>query len=191
MPTPRRRLGTEIRREEIIAAAERLLRKGGAAVRVEDVVAEAGAAKGTFYTAFDNWDDLLEEIRTRKAAELENIVAPLLPDGPDSDWVGALSATATAFVDFVLALEGLHEVLFHSLFTRARPMPAERRPAARIAALLKAGQAAGRYGALDAEPAAALIFAMMHEAADAIAAGADRGRCLAALDRMLRRIVAP
>ena len=57
----RRRLKPEARKLEIVEAAERLLQAGGGArVRVEDVVREAGVAKGTFFLYFPTLDDLLE-----------------------------------------------------------------------------------------------------------------------------------
>ena len=64
MGRPRRRLQPDERREELLKAAESLLRRGGT-VRVEDVVAEARAAKGTFYVYFATWDDLLMAVRAR------------------------------------------------------------------------------------------------------------------------------
>ena len=48
----RRRVEPEVRRQEIIEAAEKLLTVNGPDVRVEDIVHEAGAAKGTFYLFF-------------------------------------------------------------------------------------------------------------------------------------------
>jgi AcrR family transcriptional regulator len=51
----RRRLNLEVRRQQIIEAAERLLKQNGPDVRVEDVEREAAAAKGTFYLYFPTW----------------------------------------------------------------------------------------------------------------------------------------
>ena len=63
------------------------------------------------------------------------------------------------------------------------------RPPAQIAAILRRGQQAGVYAPCDPGPMGALIFAMMHETADRIAAGADRKRSLAAFKLALDRIV--
>ena len=152
-------------------------------------MAEAGSAKGTFFAYFPTFDDLLEALRAEQAAELEQAVSDALGSAAKPDWETALPRLAGAFVDSVIAMGGLHEVLFHSAFTQARPTPPERRPAARIAAILRAGLAAGAYADLDPDPTATLIFSAIHETADAIAAGADRDRSLAALDRLLRRAV--
>jgi AcrR family transcriptional regulator len=185
----RRRLKPDMRREEIVTAAERLLTRHGTAVRVEDVVAEAKAAKGTFYAYFASWDDLLVEIRTRKVAELELAAGPLLAFGPDTDWRKVLPALAVLLVDFISGSGGLHEALFHSAFTRNRPEPPEKRLAARFAKILRAGMEAGAYAKLDPEPTGALVAAVIHETADQILAGADRNRALKALNAMLHRLV--
>lgn len=185
----RRRLKPDARRLEILVAAEKLLKRHGTAVRVEDVVAEARAAKGTFYTYFATWDDLLEAIRARKIAELEAAAAPILAFGPATDWRKVLPALAVLLIDFITASGGLHEALFHSAFTRNRPEPPQKRLAARLAEIVKAGMAAGAYAKLDAEPTGVLISAVIHETADAILAGADRARSLAALDHLLHRLV--
>ena len=187
MAPRRRRLGPDKRRAELLVAAERLLRRDGPAVRVEDIVAEARAAKGTFYTCFATWDDMLDAVRAQKLAELEQLLAPALAAKPVR--ASLLADVAITSIDFIVALRGLHEVLFHSAFTQARPLPETTRPPARIAAILRHGQQAGVFAPCDPEPMGALIFAMMHETADRIAAGANRERSLAALKFALDRIV--
>jgi AcrR family transcriptional regulator len=188
MTQMRRRLKPDARRLEIIEAAEKLLKRHGTAVRVEDVVTEARAAKGTFYTYFATWDDLLDTIRSRKVAEVETAAAPILAFGPQTDWRMVLPSLAVILIDFIVASKGLHDALFHSAFTRNRPEPPHKRLAARLAQVLKAGMAAGAYSRLDAEPLGALVSAVIHETADQILAGADRERALATLDDALHRI---
>ena len=53
-----------------------------------------------------------------------------------------------------------------------------------------AAQEAGAAGPVDPEPTARLMFAATHEAADAIAEGADREALIAALRRLLRSSLA-
>ena len=74
----RRRLTPELRRQEILDAAVLLLREKGMATRVEDVTLAAGAAKGTFFTCFPSWDDLLEAVRAHHIAEFAvgNVFSP-------------------------------------------------------------------------------------------------------------------
>ena len=185
----RRRLTPSQRRQELLEAADPLLQAHGAAVRVEDITAAAGAAKGTFYTCFETWDDLLVAVRERRVGTLLDDIAPLLDPARAHDWPTLMPRLAEALVGFILDLGKLHAVLFHSAFTITHPLPRADRPAAHIGALLRAGQAAGAYALLDPEPTGALIFAMIHETADGIVAGADRDRAMRTLTTALNRLV--
>ncbi len=185
----RRRLTPSQRRAELVDVADPLLRARGAALRVEDITTAAGAAKGTFYNCFETWEDLLVAVRERRLAALEQRIAPLLHPATPQAWRTLLPRLADALIAFILDLDKLHEVLFHSTFHVSHPLPPAARPAARIGALLEAGRAAGVYAPVDPEPTGALVFAMIHETADAIAAGADHDRSLRALTTALNRLV--
>lgn len=184
----RRRLTPDARRGEILEAAEKLLVRRGLSVRVEDIVAEAGAAKGTFYACFESWDELLEAIRSRRAGTYHQLADAAVASAKAGEAAAALRDLGHGAVEFILGLGGLHEVLFHSPFALARPLPPDQRPSADIAAILRA---APLGGAVDPEPTAEMLFAAIHQAADAIAAGADRGRTLQALEVLLRRVIEP
>ncbi|HEX5380370.1 MAG TPA: helix-turn-helix domain-containing protein [Phenylobacterium sp.] len=185
----RRRLQPEARKLEIVEAAERLLQAQGARVRVEDVVREAGVAKGTFFLYFPTWDTLLETVRQRLVSEFD--AAHPLPtevDGP-VDWPALVERQAGAFIDFTLSRRGVGEAVFHSDFAERRPLADN--AILRLSAVIRAGQEAGAFGPVDPEPTARLMFAAIHEAADAVAGGADRAAILAALRSLLRRTLAP
>jgi AcrR family transcriptional regulator len=185
----RRRLQPEARKREIMEAAERLLQTHGARVRVEDVVREAGVAKGTFFLYFPTWDDLLETVRERLVAEFDTAhPLPTEVAGP-VDWPAVIDAQAGAYIDFASARQGVGEALFHSDFTDRRPLADN--GVARIAAVIRAGQEAGAFGPVDPDPTARLMFAAIDEAARAVAAGADRAAIVAALQSLLRRTLAP
>jgi AcrR family transcriptional regulator len=188
----RRRLEPEARRAEILDAAWRVLRRDGAGARVEDIVREAGAAKGTFYLYFPSWDDLLEAVRERIFAEFDaRYPMPTEVAGP-IDWLVVIDWLAGAFVDFTLELGGVHAAVFHSDFAQRRPPPALDNAATRVAAIIRAAQEAGQFDAdIDPEPTARLLFAALHEGADAIEAGDDRAAVLAAVRRLLRRTLQP
>lgn len=185
----RRRLQPEERKLEIVEAAERLLQVHGSRVRVEDVVREAGVAKGTFFLYFPSWDDLLDTIRQRLVSEFD--AAHPLPtevDGP-VDWPALVDGQAEAFIDFASARQGIGEALFHSDFTERRPLADN--AILRLSAVIRAGQEAEAFGPVDPEPTARLMFAAIDEAARAVAGGADRAAVLAALRTLLRRALAP
>jgi len=186
---PRRRLQPEARKLEIVEAAERLLNAHGSRVRVEDVVREAGVAKGTFFLYFPTWDDLLEAIRARLVSTFD--AANPLPtelEGP-IDWPGLVETQAAAFIDHTLSRRGLGEAVFHSEFAQRRPLADN--AVLRFSAVIRAGQEAEAFGPVHPEPTARLLFAAIHDAADAVAEGADRAVVLAALHNLLRRTLAP
>ena len=186
---PRRRLRPEARKLEIVEAAERLLQAHGGRVRVEDVVREAGVAKGTFFLYFPTWDDLLETVRERLVSAFDAAnPMPTEVDGP-IDWPELVEAQACAFIDFTLSRRGFGDAVFHSEFAERRPLADN--GVMRIAAVIRAGQEAEAFGPVDPDPTARLLFAAIHEAADAIAAGSDHDEVLAALKNLLRRALAP
>jgi AcrR family transcriptional regulator len=185
----RRRLAPEARKREIVEAAERLLNAHAARVRVEDVVREAGVAKGTFFLYFPTWDDMLEAVRERLVAAFD-AANPMPTEIEGSvDWPAVVAAQACAFVDFTLSRRGVGEAVFHSDFAERRPLADN--GIARITAVIRAGQEAEAFGPIDPEPTARLLFAAIHEAADAVAGGAERTATLAALQTLLRRTLAP
>ena len=61
----------------------------------------------------------------------------------------------------------------------------------RLAAIIRAGQEAGAFGAVDPEPTARLLYAAIDEAPRAVAGGMDRNATVAALQNLLRRTLAP
>lgn len=189
MPPTRRRLEPHVRRRELIEAAERLLKARGPAVRVDEVVREAGAAKGTFYLYFPTWDDLLETLRTRVFEAF--LDSHPIPHGPDAatDWTALFCDLGEAFVDAVGVMGGLHEAIFHSDFAQRRPMPLETHPVGRLAALIRFGQASEALADVEPEPTARLLFAVLHETADAVAAGEDRQAALRAMRRTVRKML--
>jgi len=187
----RRRLDPAARRLEIVEAAERLLARAPGPVRVEDVTREAGAAKGTFYLYFPTWDDLLEAVRDRALTRFAAGAPMPAPGEAVADWASTLEGLAEAFVDFNLGLGRLHDVLFHGDFAQARPMPPHQAASAVLATLIRRGQAAGAFGPVDPVPTGRLLFAALHETADAVRDGADRERALAALRVLLRRALSP
>jgi len=190
MPKPqRRRLSPEARKLEIVEAAERLIQAHGQQVRVEDVAREAGVAKGTFFLYFPTWDDLLEAIRERLVAAFDAAnPQPTEVEGP-IDWPALVEEQAIAFIDYTISRRTVGEAIFHSEFAQRRPLADN--GVMRISAVIRAGQEAGAFGPVDPDATARLMFAAVHEAADAVADGADRAAILAALSTLLRRTLAP
>jgi hypothetical protein len=105
------------------------------------------------------------------------------------DWPALVETQAVAFIDFTLSRQGFGSAIFHSDFAERRPLADN--AVARLSAVIRAGQADKAFGPVDPESTARLLFAVIHEAADAIAGGADRDGMLAALKALLHRALAP
>src|SRR5258708_7867735 len=163
----RRRLHPEARKLEIVEAAERLLQAHGSQVRVEDVVREAGVAKGTFFLYFPTWDDLLETVRQRLPSPFRSAHPPPPLGRPPPNCPRLVELQAGAFIDFTLSRRGIGEAVFHSDFAERRPLADH--AVVRLSAVIRAGQEAEAFGPVDPEPTARLMFAAIHEAADAVA----------------------
>jgi AcrR family transcriptional regulator len=182
---PRRRLKPAIRRLEILEAAARVMRRMGAAANVEEVAREAKAARGTFYLYFPSWEELALELRRLVFAEFARRGAEFTQAPADGDWAGQVDRLALAFVDFTLALGGLHEALFHGPGSQLPAGACQHTAAPLMSDVLVAGTRAGGFAVSDPEATARLIYAVMHETVDAICGGQDRERSLAAMRRVV------
>lgn len=186
-PRARRRLEPGERRAELLDAAENILRTNPNA-RVDDIVAAANAAKGTFYLYFPSWDDMIAALRERVFAGFyaRHPLTPL-PKTPRA-WREFVEKTAIGFVDFTLEMGGLHIALFHG---PSPAVPPAGDAVAVLTRLLDAGKAAGAFPKIDSATMAGLIFAAAHQTVDMIEAGADRTAALKSLRHLLRRTLAP
>lgn len=114
-PPPRRRPARrgegERLREELLAAADRLLLREGDAdrVSVRAVAAEAGCAPGAVYLHFADRQELLFSVCERHFAELSRRVAAA---EPHDDPVEALAAMGRAYVEFGTSHPEAYRVLF-------------------------------------------------------------------------------
>ena len=165
----RRRLSPDQRRRELLDAAVRVLReRGPTECRVEDITTEAGTAKGNFYRYFPTWDDLLVAVRDHIMDRYTDDVRRRLAAGHGGDWWTLLEEEVDRFLDFQLWLGGLHDAVFHGPASVARPVDSARSAGPLIAALLTAGVADGAFARIDVGPTAALLFSVLHGAADEI-----------------------
>ena len=159
---PPRRRPPDVRREQILDAAERVLvERGLAATTMADVAEAAAVAKGTVYLYFESKAELLAGLRARY---FEGFAARL---GDPPDPAGAAGATAARVerlvatsYDFALAHHALHHVLFHEAgfgeadaFSRAHLVMAE---------LVEAGRASGEVEVTDPELATEFCLHGLH-----------------------------
>src|SRR5262245_29462805 len=105
-----RRQPPEIRREQLLDAAQRvLLERGLRATTVADVAEAAGVAKGTMYLYYESKDDLLAALRSRYLVQVAAALAP----SPGKPVLERMRRMIIGLFDFGAAHHELHHLLFH------------------------------------------------------------------------------
>jgi AcrR family transcriptional regulator len=94
-------------REELIATASRLFRQNGFnAVSVEDIVAETGVAKGTFYLYFKTKTDIVQAASDQALSDLERQISAAISEA-SSDASASLRSAVNVILSFLQANPGL------------------------------------------------------------------------------------
>jgi TetR/AcrR family transcriptional regulator, transcriptional repressor for nem operon len=157
-----RRQPPDVRREQILDAAARVLvGRGLAATTMAEVAEAASVAKGTVYLYFESKAELLAGLRARYFDDFATrLVAPPAAGRPDPGTADRIERLVAASYDFALANHELHHVLFHQAgfgeadtFARARTLLAE---------LIEAGQAAGELEVADPPLATEFLLHGLH-----------------------------
>jgi AcrR family transcriptional regulator len=157
----------EIRREEIMDAAQRLfLRQGVAATTIDDVAAGAGIAKGTIYLHFTSKQTLLAALGERFADKHLACIKAALAATSEADWAGKLKAWAEASVTFYLDSIALHDMLFHEARAPTREGLVDNLIIDHLTSLLNEGSHAGAWSIDDARFTAVFLFSGMHGIVD-------------------------
>jgi AcrR family transcriptional regulator len=183
----------EIRREELLDAAARLVALEGSTVAVASIAAAAGTATGNVYRYFDSREALLAALKTRVVdVLLERLAGHLRADG---DWWEEADALLEETVDFWLFDDPLHRVVLAELgdVTRDAFDTSDRRVVDVIAEGLRIGIRQGVVAAGDPDLAASLIVhavfgTLQHAAAEPDRY--DRSQLLAAVREMAHKMLA-
>ncbi len=183
----RRRLKPEVRRAELIQAALGVLHSHDPSeVKVEDVTKAAGAAKGTFYVYFSSWNEFLVAVRDHVLSEqTTELMDRFAGVGTADQWWTAVEEECESFVDFHLKLGNIHRAVFHGP-AGEYPLNVEHSPARIISRLLRQGMALGACREMDAELAAPLVFALLHETTDGVVKSGAREERIETLLCVLR-----
>jgi len=112
----------EALRERILAAAEARIVAGGVSVlRARDVMADAGAALGGLYNAFDDLDDVVLHVNSRTLGRLDAALTAARQGLTDP--ARALRASALAYLAFAQAHRPLWSALFEYRYAFGRRLP--------------------------------------------------------------------
>jgi AcrR family transcriptional regulator len=166
----------EVRREELLDAAEHLfLEKGLAATSVDEIVSRAEVAKGTFYLHFASKDALVIGLQERFMARMSASIEKALAKKRADDYRGRLRAWITAAIDGFMDQFALHEIVFHEF------RPEDHKPNKDNAAfnglidLLKEGTGAGAFDLTDPELTGLMLLHAFHGAGEAMHAAQQAG----------------
>jgi AcrR family transcriptional regulator len=152
-----RRQPADVRRQQVLDAAERVLhRKGLDATTMADVAAEAGVAKGTPYLYFESKAALIAALRSRYLERFATALGSAATGGP--------TRRLARFVDelfaFSTANAWLHHVLFHEAgFSERDAFSASREL---LAGIVADGVAAGEMTAPSPDVAAVFVLHGLH-----------------------------
>jgi AcrR family transcriptional regulator len=146
-------------------AAERIfLDKGVATTSVDEIVAAADVAKGTFYIHFESKEHLLLSLQKRFVATFCSALLAAMNRRRAGDWRGRLQAWLGASVDFYFDRSAVHRVVFHE-FRPERPHAKDDNPIVdQLAALLEQGTKAGAWSVDAPHLTAVLLFHALHGA---------------------------
>jgi TetR/AcrR family transcriptional regulator, transcriptional repressor for nem operon len=146
----------DVRREQLLDAAEQLLLEQGLrATTVADVAEVAGLAKGTMYLYFGSKDELLAGLRARYVGRY---LAPLAR--AHGDVRTRVHGLVTGLVDVAADNWQLHHVLFHQAGFSEADVFSELRH--RFAVLLRSGVADGQLSLEDPDLAASFLLHGVH-----------------------------
>lgn len=183
----------DVRREELMDAAQGLfLAKGIAATSVDDIVAAAGVAKGTFYLYFSSKEMLLLALRKRFVTSFCTLAGQALSRPRADHWRARLRAWTRACVHAYLDQVALHDLVFHDFQPHHRQATCHNPVVEEFAEFLNAGVRAGAW-TLDQPRLTALMFChALHGAVDdAVAGGApDRRRLVQGIGDFFERALA-
>lgn len=165
-PKPRTK-PAEIRRSELMAAAETIfLEKGFAATSVDEIVRKADVAKGTFYLHFRSKDDILIALRERFITSYCEALDRELDTVATGDWNGRLAAWAATGVAGYLDNYRLHDLVFYDFHPPMRHVKQENPAILRLEKLLSEGKASGVWKIENTRLLATLLFHALHGAVD-------------------------
>ncbi|WP_083197035.1 TetR/AcrR family transcriptional regulator [Rhizobium sp. AC27/96] len=183
----------EIRREELMDAAQRLfLEKGFAATSVAEIVEAADVAKGTFYLHFQTKDDVLAGLKIRFIEQFCQKVDAANAAAATGSWMYRFDVWMETCVFGYLDAVPLHDLVFQQFHPAKRGMKRANPIVTRLTSFLLEGRDAGAFSFVDARLTAVMLFNAMHGAVDDCLAdgpSVDRQKLAGAVTDFCRRAI--
>jgi len=165
----------ELRREELLDAAQRLfVEKSIAATSIDDIASCAAVAKGTFYLYFPSKEALLHALQERFVAGfLERLQLAMDRCGPER-WRPRLQAWVRTVIEGYLEQVRLHDVIFHEAQPYDRHAMSNNPLVDQLTGLLSDGARAGAWIAEEPRSTAIMFFHALHGGVDAAIADSKK-----------------
>lgn len=162
---PRRRAPKERRLELMNAAQSLFLEKGIQHTSVDDIVAAADVAKGTFYVHFGSKDILLMALQQRFIDDFCQRTHHALQQ-PYANWEQRLLHWFDAALGCLIHQELLHDMLFHDIHPASRSLMQNNPVVDQLRQLILDGHATGVWHCDHPQEMAIMMFQSMHGLAD-------------------------
>ncbi len=106
-------LSKEERRDQILTSARKVFAKVGyARATVEDIVKEAGVARGTFYLYFEDKREALEELIDRFSVQIAGAIIRIVTDDPKNPVAEQVLANIRGILGVCLQERAMTKILF-------------------------------------------------------------------------------
>jgi AcrR family transcriptional regulator len=181
----------ELRREELLDAAQQLfLDKGIGATSIDDIASAAHVAKGTFYLYFPSKETLLHALQERFVAGfVERLEIAMNRCGPDR-WRLRLQAWVKTIIEGYLDNVRLHDVIFHEVQPYDRHAMSNNPAIDQLTTLLGEGAKGGAWLAEEPRATAVMFFHALHGGVDAAIADSkkiNRARLIRSITTFIER----
>jgi AcrR family transcriptional regulator len=192
MPRRIRRRQPEIRPDQILDAAQRLLLDGGpAALTMEGVAVSAGVGKGTIYHYYRSKSELLSALRARYLGRIVAVAEQVAQDARDASALEAVEG----FLDALLTATGTDGALVWALFHQS-PVDEDDELAAihdPLLALIRRGVESGEFALTDPAFTTEFILHGLHGTVEAAfhSGDVDPARLRAGLGEAIRSLLVP
>lgn len=184
----------ELRREELLDAAQQLfLEKGFAATSIDDIASSADVAKGTFYLYFPSKEALLAAIQERFIVAFCSRLEAAMERCGAERWRPRLQAWVKTVIEGYLEQVPLHDVIFHETQPYDRHAMSNNPVVDQLTTLLSDGAKAGAWITEAPRSTAIMFFHALHGGVDAaIAEGAkiNRARLIRNITTFMERALA-
>ena len=181
----------ELRREELLDAAQQLfLDKGIGATSIDDIASAAHVAKGTFYLYFPSKEALLAALQDRFITTFCTRLEAAMERCGSDRWRPRLQAWVKTVIEGYLEQVPLHDVIFHETQPYDRHAMSNNPVVDQLTKLLSEGAKAGAWISESPRSTAIMFFHALHGGVDAAIADGpkiNRARLIRSITTFVER----